>query len=74
MQKTHQDPECDIFGRACFYNAMKNLTQSPFDSCTQCIDECDYIQYNKEIVSMKVIKQFYGKISYLTTIGSGKFL
>ena len=36
--------ECDIFGRTCFYNAMKNLTMH--DDCNHCMKECDYITYD----------------------------
>ena len=29
MHKHIQMPECDVFGRTCFFKSMKNLTQSP---------------------------------------------
>ena len=42
--------ECDVFGRTCFYNTMKNLTKFPENFCKQCIEECDYIKFNKQII------------------------
>ena len=35
------DPECDVFGRACFFNAMEDLTKSPDDHL------CRYIVHLK---------------------------
>ena len=34
--------ECDIFGRTCFYNAMKQSI-----SCPHCLDACQFSQYHK---------------------------
>ena len=42
-------PECDIFGRTCFFNAMEKLSQSPIDKCSHCIKECDYMKYYNQI-------------------------
>ena len=44
-------PECDIFGRTCFFKTMEKLAQSPIDKCSHCIKECDYMEYYKVITS-----------------------
>ena len=43
--------ECDIFGRTCFYNAIRNLTSSNDNLCKHCVKECDYATY--DIVEIK---------------------
>ena len=35
--------ECDVFGRTCFFDAMKISAKSANDSCNHCIKECDFI-------------------------------
>ena len=47
--------ECDIFGRNCFFDKMQNLTKSLENPCDHCIEGCDYIHYNKEIVKQEKI-------------------
>ena len=39
-------PECDIFGRTCFFNAMKNLTRSYVDECPRCVENCERINFH----------------------------
>ena len=46
--------ECDVFGRTCFYNTMKNLTKGLQNFCKHCVKECDYIKFNKQIIKDKI--------------------
>ena len=32
------DTECDVFGRACFFNAMEDLTKSPDENLCRYVD------------------------------------
>ena len=51
------EKECDVFGRTCFYQTMKNLAQDSNDHCSQCIQGCDYMKYEKEIIkSTKIVE------------------
>ena len=50
-----QAKECDLFGRTCFYTAMKNLTKSNQFYCKDCIKECDHTTYETKITSKKEI-------------------
>ena len=51
------EKECDVFGRTCFYQTMENLIRDSDDHCSQCIQECDYMKYKREIVeSRKIIE------------------
>ena len=47
--------ECDVFGRTCFYGTMKNLTQFPTEICEECVDECDFVKYQKEIIKVRLV-------------------
>ena len=47
---------CDLFGRTCFLSKIANLTHSPVDICPQCIDECDDMEFKKEIVEVKSLE------------------
>ena len=42
--------ECDIFGRTCFTNTFENLTQFPENICPNCIEECDTVEFNREVI------------------------
>ena len=42
-------PECDVFGRTCFFETMKNLSLSNSNHCPQCLDECESIKYKMMI-------------------------
>ena len=53
-----KSPECDVFGRTCFYNAMENLTISNKNHCSHCINGCDHITYNAIIKEEKVIGKY----------------
>ena len=47
--------ECDVFGRTCFYDAMKSMTMNYQDLCRHCIQGCDNMKYKKEIAQKKPI-------------------
>ena len=47
--------ECDVFGRTCFFNAIKNLTQSEVSQCIHCRKACDHITYSKKITKQNPI-------------------
>ena len=52
---THKNgitPECDIFGRTCFYNAMDYLAKSQ-SLCNHCMKECDYTIYETILTNGK---------------------
>ena len=49
--------ECDLFGRTCFYNAMKNLTISNETHCKECIKECDYTTYEAVVTKQDEIQK-----------------
>lgn len=42
--KLNPAKECDVFGRTCFFEEMKNITKSPEDLCN-CKKACDYTNY-----------------------------
>ena len=48
-------PECDIFGRTCFFKTMEQMAQSPINKCRHCIKECDYLDYHKVIKSKNIM-------------------
>ena len=58
MHQNAMAKECDIFGRTCFYNAMKNISLS-INFCNDCVKECDYITYDGIVIketSRKLLK------------------
>ena len=52
MHKNETTPECDIFGRTCFYNAMDTLAESQ-SLCNHCMKECDYTIYETILTNGK---------------------
>ena len=48
--------ECDLFGRSCFFGKLANFTHSPVDLCLHCIDECDRMEFKREIIDVKSLK------------------
>ena len=42
MKVSGSREECDVFGRTCFFNEMKMLTEDPDDLCPHCKKSCDY--------------------------------
>lgn len=47
--------ECDVFGRACFWNAMKQFSIVQHENCSLCWFECDIIEFEKKIVKVEKI-------------------
>ena len=39
--------ECDVFGRTCFKNVIKNVSYSENNLCLHCIDSCGFLEYQK---------------------------
>ena len=56
--ETNFEQECDVFGRTCFYNTMKNLTQSTTDFCPHCLDLCDKNEFKKVVVKKNILPNF----------------
>ena len=56
--RNFQAEECDIFGRTCFYESMKNLSQYPVDQCPECLTECDYLRFEKKISEFKPLSYY----------------
>ena len=46
-------PECDIFGRTCFYNSIDTLAHNIKNDCPQCWPICGFTNYYKEVKEMK---------------------
>ena len=46
--------ECDVFGRTCFYETIKNATKS--NSCAHCKDDCEFIHYHISKFTEKIIQ------------------
>ena len=56
--------ECDLFGRTCFFHAIESMTHDSGNLCPHCIDECDYIEYRKEmrkLTPLQLRKDFASK-------------
>ena len=51
----NKEEECDVFGRTCFSNYLKLVSQSPNDKCTHCLNECDYIVFDKKIIKKSTL-------------------
>ena len=43
-------PECDVFGRTCFKNAMDSITHSN-GLCKDCYDDCQYLRYRYKMTN-----------------------
>ena len=48
--------ECDVFGRTCFFNAMRKINQAERNQCPQCDEDCEFMQYHKSKVVDKEIQ------------------
>ena len=60
---------CDVFGRTCFFDKMATLGHDSVDFCPHCIDECDKIQFAREVIDIKPLELVQknttkGKIQY----------
>ena len=42
-------PECDIFGRTCFFHAIEKLKHDQSVYCPHCIEECHHISFRTRI-------------------------
>ena len=66
-QNSKHVKECDIFGRTCFYNAMKMIAKSR-NYCNHCVKECDYTRFDgiitKEQKSPMTNQLYYGKFDF----------
>ena len=50
-------PECDLFGRTCFFHMIENMTNHDTKTfCPDCIEECDKIEYKRSIISSKSLE------------------
>lgn len=49
----NEAPECDVFGRTCFFRSLENNKHDPFDHCSHCIEECDQVSFAASISDMK---------------------
>ena len=58
-------PECDIFGRTCFFHGMEKLSHDANIYCPHCIDDCNRMNYRTKIVESKVLS--------LSSAGLGNF-
>ena len=47
MHNKEKVEECDVFGRTCFYKAMKNPKDQIGALCPKCWNDCDFIRYKK---------------------------
>ena len=56
VNKINGSKECDIFGRTCFFNKMENLTHMVDESCSHCIEECEWIKYRRKVLSSKSLE------------------
>ena len=52
---TQNAPECDIFGRTCFYNSIDVLAHNIENDCPDCLPICKYTVYHKEIKEVKTL-------------------
>ena len=69
--------ECDVFGRTCFYNSMKEPIDDDRNQCQQCRDDCEFITYHKTHVTTKekylynsIETQFYPNLQQVTHVNS----
>ena len=44
-------PECDIFGRTCFQNAINYVSKND-DYCSHCIEDCDMMNFYSRVQSV----------------------
>ena len=53
--QSRNSKECDVFGRACFWKAMKQFSISQNDKCPECKPECDFVRFEKMITKMEML-------------------
>lgn len=50
LMKDITHPECDVFGRTCFYEMIKRMENAKnSDICVHCITACDAIEYHANV-------------------------
>ena len=57
--------ECDVFGRTCFWKAMKHYSISEDETCPHCKSECDSIKFEKVVTKVEKLAS--------QGLGGGKF-
>ena len=55
VNKFEESMECDVFGRTCFFNVMENVTHSLDESCSHCMEECDWIKFRRKVIDSESI-------------------
>jgi hypothetical protein len=58
--------ECDLFGRTCFHNVINNVTHSNTDSCPECLESCQIVEYKKKISKMEAMTKDLGDNYHVT--------
>ena len=41
--------ECDVFGRTCYDEAMKNPQLESENPCPHCLHDCEFIKFKKQV-------------------------
>ena len=85
-QKFFQVDECDIFGRTCFFAAMKNFSESQTDPCPHCLKACDSFKYQKRVIQSEeftnsqqtpksdpILKRFFAMKEYIYDLNNTYF-
>lgn len=49
----HSSPECDVFGRTCFFHAMEKIKHDATDFCQHCIEDCNKLTYHAKVTQSK---------------------
>lgn len=57
--------DCDVFGRECFFNTMKEVAGAEIELCPQCKQACDYTLFQKKMI--KSNKLTIGEVSDFVT-------
>ena len=52
-----ESEECDIFGRTCFTNVFEDLMLYSENLCLHCIDECDVVEFNRNVLTKEKLEQ-----------------
>ena len=65
--------ECDVFGRTCFFNKMKIITQAHNEVCKHCVNECDLMKFQKLITRINDLSpSYYGGKFFKRPNSNGK--
>ena len=66
--------ECDVFGRTCFYEAIENITSFDNNQCNYCINNCDYINFEKLITKDEILSKITKESLAQKTTIEGKYI